>query len=141
MAKAYISDAELSLEEAQNMLDKKYFHRVVRRSQECVELSIKRILRLFGIEYPKTHEVSKALERIKFQVKMPKWLNENMNLLKNASKKLAQQRGPSFYGDERAFIPPEKLYDENDAKISLNMAKNVLKVAKRLLIESKPINN
>ena len=76
MAKAYISDAELSLEEAQNMLDKKYFHRVARRSQECVELSIKRILRLFGIEYPKTPEASKALERIKFQVKMPKWLNE-----------------------------------------------------------------
>ncbi|MGQ4876892.1 MAG: hypothetical protein ACP6IY_22740 [Promethearchaeia archaeon] len=64
-----------------------------------------------------------------------------MDLLKNDSKKLAQQRGPPFYRDERAFIPPEKLYDENDAKISLNMAKNVLKVAKRLLIESKPINN
>jgi len=61
MAKAYIEDAEYSLKEARTAHSAEVYHRSVRRAQECIELSLKAILRLLGIEYPKQHDVSHHL--------------------------------------------------------------------------------
>ena len=51
MAKSYMEDALFSLTEAKNALVKGKYHRTVRRVQESVELSLKALLRLIGIEY------------------------------------------------------------------------------------------
>lgn len=133
MAEAYIHDAERSYKEAQLSFEEKAFHRCIRRAQECVELSLKGMLRLLGVEYPKSHDVSIVLDRVKTEVEIPQWLSEEIEKLKKISTKLALERGPAFYGDERAFIPPEKLYSEEDAKEALEMATYVLRVAKKLL--------
>ncbi|MEM3869797.1 MAG: HEPN domain-containing protein [Candidatus Korarchaeum sp.] len=133
MAKAYIEDAERSYREAELSLNERAFHRCIRRAQECVELSLKGMLRLLGVEYPKSHDVSLALERAREEVGMPDWLRDEVEDLKRISMDLAMKRGPAFYGDERAFIPPESLYSEEDAIEALEMALRTLKAAKRLL--------
>lgn len=133
MAKAYIEDAERSYREAKFNLDEGAFHRCVRRAQECVELSLKGMLRLMGIEYPRSHDVSVALDKAKEEVNLPDWLKKEIDKLKKISTYLAIRRGPAFYGDEKAFIPPEELYSEEDAREALNMAFRVLETAKKLL--------
>ena len=62
MARAYIEDAEYSFSEAKVAFEKGIYHRAVRRAQECIELSLKAILRLVGIEYPRQHDVSIVLQ-------------------------------------------------------------------------------
>jgi len=64
MAKAYIEDAERSYNEAKINFNEKAYHRCIRRAQECVELSLKGVLRLLSIEYPKSHDVSIVLDNI-----------------------------------------------------------------------------
>lgn len=140
MAKAYINDARLSLEEAKYAYNNKAYHRVVRRSQECVELSLKGILRLLGVEY-KNHDISEALIEAKNHVKIPSWLIEKLEILQSASQKLAQQRGLSFYGDEKALSPPENLYTIEDAEEAIKLAETTLQTAERLLKEYSPTNN
>lgn len=61
LAESYLEDAEYSLEEAKEAYKRELYHRVVRRCQECVELSLKATLRLLGIEYPKTRELDEVI--------------------------------------------------------------------------------
>ena len=61
ISKAFLRDSEYSLQEAKNALKEGVFHRAVRRAQESVELAIKGILRLIGLDYPKKHEVGSLL--------------------------------------------------------------------------------
>jgi len=91
MAKAYLTDASASLEEARQNLKAERYHRVIRRSQECVELSLKAILRLLGVEHPREHDVSFALEAALKQVQAPEWLDNLVEYLKNASRNLADR--------------------------------------------------
>ena len=44
----------------------------VRGAQECAELSLKAVLRSSGIEYPREHVVSKALDN-EVTKKLPNW--------------------------------------------------------------------
>jgi len=135
MAEAYVKDARRSLREAQLSREEGAYHRCVRRAQECVELALKGVLRLLGIEYPRSHDVSQALELAR--PSMPEWLAQRVDDLKRASLKLAEERGPAFYGDERAYVPPEQLYGEEDAEEALRMAREALEAAERLLSEFK----
>lgn len=114
LAESYLEDAEYSLEEAKEAYKRELYHRVVRRCQECVELSLKATLRLLGIEYPKTHEVSGAL--IKIAGKLPNWFRRELDEVINISTALAIQRAPSFYGDELRKLPPKRIYRREDAK-------------------------
>ncbi|MEM2987099.1 MAG: HEPN domain-containing protein [Nitrososphaerota archaeon] len=137
MAKAYIEDAERSYNEAKINFNEKAYHRCIRRAQECVELSLKGVLRLLSIEYPKSHDVSIVLDKIKKETSIPNWFQEKIEDLKRISVKLAMERGPAFYGDERAFIPPEELYSKEDAEEALEMARYVLTIIKKFLEEYK----
>jgi HEPN domain-containing protein len=48
-----LNDAEIYYEEMQRMFEKGKWNIVVRRAQEVVELSLKGILKIMGIEFPK----------------------------------------------------------------------------------------
>lgn len=97
MAKAYISDARRSFEEAKQNYESQIYHRCVRRCQECVELALKGILRLFSVEYPKKHDVSEALDHIKHIPAAPDWLKSEVDRFKRISLTLALMRDPAFY--------------------------------------------
>lgn len=137
MAKAYIEDAQYSLSEAKVAHKKEIYHRAIRRAQECIELSLKAILRLVGIEYPRQHEVSVVLREMAETRHLPKWFVSNLPEITLISKRLAEERGPAFYGEERAFIPPKSLYGEKDAEKAITNAEKVLGLCKRLFREWK----
>lgn len=105
----------------------------MRRAQECVELCLKAVLRLYGVEYPKAHEVSAALVRIRDR--LPPWFAERLDLVVEASVSLASQRAPSFYGDELRRIPAGRLFGRREAEDALNYARELLSMVKKLMAE------
>lgn len=133
LGEACLEDAEYFLLECEQALKNGYYHRAVRRAQECTELCLKAILRLYGIEYPKTHEVSGSLITIKD--KPPGWLVEELDFVVEASVSLALQRAPSFYGDEYRRAPARKLFKKEDAEKALDTARRVFKLTRRLYDE------
>jgi len=130
LAEAYLEDAEYTLGEAKMALERGYYHRAVRRAQECVELCLKAVLRLYGIEYPKAHDVSSMLLRVRDR--LPEWFAEQMDFVIEASTTLAMQRAPSFYGDEYRRIPARELFGEGDAIRAVEYASRVLELSRRL---------
>ncbi len=58
---AYIEDARVILVEAKASLEQEHFHRAVRKCQESVEMALKGLPRVAGIEYPKAHRLGRVL--------------------------------------------------------------------------------
>jgi len=133
MALSLFIDAEYSLKEAKNAFAARSYHRAVRRSQEAVELCLKATLRLLGAEYPKKHDVSTALERVIASKRVPEWFRKDIPQFALVSKRLAEERGPAFYGDETLAKPPASLYHERDAKTALQDASVVFDTTKKLM--------
>jgi hypothetical protein len=108
MAKDYLFRAKRCLEEANFAFKAKDYPGSVRRSQESLELTAKSLLRYLGVEYPKEHDVSDALEVIKD--KLPSSIKQRLKEFKRLLTELAEVRGPAFYGYEREGIPPSKAF-------------------------------
>ena len=132
MARSYLEDAAYSMEEAREALERGRYHRAVRRAQEAVELSLKAALRILGIEHPREHDVSEALRDAARARGLPDWFRLELEALMMVSKRLALERGPAFYGDEGAFIPPMQLYGEEDAIRAIRDAEKVFELCNRL---------
>lgn len=132
MAESFISDASYSLEEAKQAVNRGIYHRAVRRAQECVELSLKAALRLLGVEYPRQHEVGELLRVVSVERGLPEWFLSELPAIILVSKRLVENRGPAFYGDEAAFSPPRNLYAKEDAKKAVSDAEDVLKICRNL---------
>ncbi|AAK41697.1 HEPN domain-containing protein [Saccharolobus solfataricus] len=128
-AKIRIKYAELSLNE-----DKDYAF-CVRASQEIVELSIKAILRLLGIEYGKIHDPGKIL--VENMDRLPSWLKKEAENIAYISRWLRAEREPSMYGDEVEGIPPTELYTESYCRKALESAKYVYELSLKLYNEIK----
>ena len=122
MAKDYMHRAERCLKEARLALDEKDPPSAIRRSQEALELITKAYLRLIGIEYPKTHDVSDIL--LEHRDKLPPELKNNIKDLAKLISELASIRGPAFYGYEREGIPAYKAFNIQYANEILSKVKN-----------------
>lgn len=105
---------------------------VVREAQELVELLLKAVLRAIGVEVPKVHDVSRALE--KHRHLLPPALVDSLDGIKRISKRLRKERELSFYGAED-FIPTEE-YDVQDADTAISDAEFVLKAVQEALKNS-----
>jgi len=92
----------------------------------------KATLRLLGVEYPRQHEVSDLLRRISVERGLPEWFLLELPAIILVSKRLVENRGPAFYGDEAAFAPPRNLYAKEDAEKAVSDAENVLKICRNL---------
>jgi HEPN domain-containing protein len=123
MAKSYLRRAESRRIAAKAALDREAFPDVVRYSQEVVEMSLKAVLRAVGIEYPRDHEVSTVL--LAEKKRLPPDLADDLARLTGISSKLLDARGPAMYGDEESGIPPEELFNREDAEASLRDARDV----------------
>ncbi len=130
IAQAYLDDARIIFDEAKESLQKGHFHRTVRKCQESVELALKALLRMKGIEYPKAHKIGKVLvETLKTDM--------DVVLLQKAadiSDQLAIDREPSFYGSEDASA--ESLYEKDDAENALSGAGFIFSLVKGLVPQS-----
>ena len=113
MAREYMRQASGRLRHAREALEEGNYPYVVRRCQETVELLLKAVLRLVGIEPPKWHDVGPTLR--KEANRFPQWFRNLVSRLARISRKLRREREPSMYGDEESGVPPDELYDEEDA--------------------------
>jgi len=69
---------------------------VVRRAQEAVELSLKGLLKMMVVEYPKSHDVGGIFGRA-CVAKSLKITPEQLDEVKRISSNLAEARSPAFY--------------------------------------------
>ena len=130
---SYLENAKERILIAEYSKNRGFHHNAVRLAQEAVELCIKAILRLYGLEYPKTHDVGPVLKE--HQPLFPKWFREIIPQIAKISRQLGLNRGPAMYGNEEAEIPPNELYDEEDAKEAINKARKVLEYCTKLFKE------
>lgn len=130
MAEAYLKRADSCLEEARGSIGRKDYAGTVRRSQECVEFSLKGALRLYGVEYPREHDVKSILPKV--ASRFPAWFSRRAEELGKISGELARHRGPSMYGDEEKGIPPTELFGEEHARKALKDADFVHGQCRRL---------
>jgi HEPN domain-containing protein len=56
-AKSMVEEAGDCLDETQRAYSKQSYNLAVRRAQEAVELSMKGVMRMIGIEYPRKHDI------------------------------------------------------------------------------------
>lgn len=135
MARTYIEQAKARLEVSKRALDEGNYPFAIRQSQECVELSLKGVLRLYGVEYPREHDVWPVLSEVR--ERFPKWFSDRSDRLGEISHDLAEKRGPSMYGDEEKGISPLELFRKPDAESALEGAEYVHGLCLRLFREFK----
>ena len=99
---------------------------VVRRAQEVVELSLKGLLKMMGVEYPKSHDVGGVFRRICIEMGL-KVNSEKLDELEQISSDLAEDRAPAFYM-ERAYSKQEADKAKDDAGKVLNFARSFAKM-------------
>lgn len=131
MALSYLRQAEERLHHAREALERGSYPYVIRQCQEAVELLLKASLRLVGVETPKWHDVGPVLRREAHR--FPKWFRESIPRMARISRRLRREREPSMYGDEESGVPPEELYDKEDAEEALDMARYVHENVRKLV--------
>jgi len=133
IAKAYLRQAEFRLKDAREALFEGNYPYAVRLSQECVELSLKAVLKAVGIEYPKIHDVSDVVVDVKDR--FPEWFRAELGFLRESSKILVKKREISLYGGEEAFLSPEEVISKGDAEDATGRATKTYELCKRLISE------
>ena len=137
MAESYLRQARARLEDAKDAVQEENHPYAVRLSQECVELSLKAVLKAVGIEYPKIHEVSDIFPEIRDR--FPDWFKTEIDFLCESSKLLFKKREPSLYGNEEALISPNEIMSKNDAEDATNRAEKTYNLCEKLIVELKTI--
>ena len=130
LARSYFNQAEGRLRVLEVYLKEKMYPTVVREAQECVEFLLKAALRYVGVEPMKTHDVGRIL--LANKKKFPLWIAGELDRLAKISSLLAEERGPSFYGDEERGLEPGALFFEEDARKALADTRFVHQICQRL---------
>ncbi len=131
LAQSYLRKASDRLDVLDVLLKKRAYSDVVREAQELVELALKGMLRVIGIEPPKLHDVGGLL--IEHRDRFPVDVREQLADLAGISKRLRKERELAFYGD-LDFIPTEE-YSLEDARTARQDAERVLHAARRVIRE------
>jgi len=113
-------DCYLDLSEAYK---RKSWNLVIRRAQEVVELCLKGILKMMGIEYPKIHDVGELFARV-VRGKIIDIEEEKIKKIKETSANLSRERSRAFYM-ERDFNKSEAEKAKEDAEKILNWTKRL----------------
>lgn len=120
------------------------YSEAVQASQECVELSVKAVLSLLGVEYASSHGWDKAqFSTIAEQIHARK-LVERLTA-KNLSHTIRLPRLlllanfwnhfylPAKYGFEAGYLaPPQELFDKQDAELAVQHAEECWRAATQL---------
>ncbi|MFB0546311.1 MAG: HEPN domain-containing protein [Anaerolineae bacterium] len=104
-----LGEAEEYYEEMLRAYERRSWNVVVRRAQEVVELSLKGLIKMMGIEYPREHDVGGVFEGV-CREKGIEIEIETLDQIKRTSSRLARERVPAFYMEE--------LYNEEQARRS-----------------------
>ncbi|MCL0096755.1 HEPN domain-containing protein [Thermodesulfovibrionales bacterium] len=131
MGKNYINDAKIIFEEAKDSLSRGHYHRTVRKCQESTELASKGLLRIAGIEYPKSHKVGKVLLESPLKEKIE---SETLKKMAQITDDLSANREIAFYGTETEA--PEELFSKSDAEEVISNSEFIFSNIDKLLKEA-----
>jgi hypothetical protein len=121
LAKDYIKRARIRLEAVALLLAHDSYADVVREAQEVVELALKALLRQYGVEAPRIHDVSGVL--VAERQRLPEQLT-SVERLARISKSMRRDRELAFYGSED--LTPSEFYSREDAETALADARYVV---------------
>jgi HEPN domain-containing protein len=122
LARSYLEKAGKRRRVLEVLLEEEAYSDVVREAQELVELALKGLLRLAGVDPPKWHDVGPLL--VDHAELLPPGVRGDVERLASISRWLRKEREFAFYGDVD-FIPTEA-YGEAEAKRALDDALFVL---------------
>lgn len=103
---------------------------VVGESQEAVELALKGVLRHFGVEPPRVHDVSAVL--LSLGERMEPDAHADVECAAEVSRSLRRDRELAFYGAED--LTPSGFYGEADATRARDGAQFCVRLARRLVL-------
>ena len=109
----YLRKARARRKALEVLKNEKSFDDVVREAQEIVELCLKGVLRAIGVDPPQKHDIADLLR--KFQDRLPVAWRRRLDEIEGFSKRLFEERGHAFYGDESSLIPASELFSDEDA--------------------------
>jgi HEPN domain-containing protein len=112
LAADHVRRAEIRLKALDVLFEHQSWADVVRESQEVVELALKGLLRAFGVEPPRIHDVSEIL--IAEKRRLPESLQDKLDDLASISRNLRRDRELAFYGAED--LTPSGFYTRADAE-------------------------
>lgn len=104
---------------------------VIYSLQMSIEQSLKAILILYGIEYPKKHDISKNYKDLKKQ-DIPSWFRDKTKNHTKILKNLTNKRGISAYGYVDGFSKDDF---KDDALHYKDLVKDVVDDCKKLITE------
>ena len=119
---SYLTKAATRLKVLDLLLREQAYSDVVREAQEVVELALKGVLRVLGVEPPKIHDVGPLI--LEYRDRLPTATRLDADRMAEASRWLRKEREFSFYG-EVDLIPTEE-YGIDDARRALADARFVV---------------
>jgi HEPN domain-containing protein len=138
MAEDYLKRAERCLREAESAFAENDYPMAVRRSQECIELSVKGILRAATIEFPKEHDVSEVLTNTDWlAMGFPNWFIDKVERMAKIMREITPKRGPAMYGFEKEMRPPSSVFSQEDGQKATNEARFIFETCAKFFREWK----
>jgi HEPN domain-containing protein len=122
LATDYLRRAAIRLQALDVLFRGESWADVVRESQEVVELALKALLRISGVDPPRIHDVSEIL--IAQRDRLPDQLGKEVETLAKISRQLRRDRELAFYGAED--LTPSDFYSKEDAEEALKGASLVV---------------
>jgi len=119
-----LKDAHRHYKQLVDAYDERWWNIVIRRAQEVVELSLKGILKMECIEYPKIHDIGAVFVKM-MKEKGIELEEEIYKKIIEISDYLAKERGPSFYGEKR--------YTKKDAKKAKEDAETIIEITRKII--------
>jgi HEPN domain-containing protein len=122
LAADYVGRAEIRLQALDVLFEHSSWADVVRESQEIVELALKGLLRAYGIEAPRIHDVSEVL--LAERRRLPQDLQDQLDELASISRDLRRDRELAFYGAED--LTPSDFYNQKDGERARDNARRTV---------------
>ena len=130
-AQAALSRAKRWHQSARRGFEDERWDDVIYSYQMAVEQSLKAVLILFGMEYPKKHDISGVYLTLKMQ-DIPKWFLDKIKLHARILKMLVSKRGSSAYGYVDGIT---KDNFKDDAIQNKDLVKEIIKDCEELISE------
>ena len=130
LARDYIHRAGVRVRALEVLFEAESWADVVRESQEIVELALKALLRVGGIDPPRVHDVSDIL--VAEKERLPEGLREELGTLTEISRDLRRDRELSFYGAED--LTPSGFYTREDAKRARQGARRTVEIVEPFVL-------
>jgi HEPN domain-containing protein len=131
LAADHVRRAQARLRALDVLFDAESWADVVRESQEALELALKGLLRAYGVDPPRIHDVSEVL--VAERDRLPEALRGKVDDLAAASRDLRRDRELAFYGAED--LTPSSFYSRKDAAAARDAARTAIEAIVPFVLE------